>query len=136
STGIAGAPDSDGAPRIMIPDYYSLNTALSPFDRTHNLNTTNVTELPFGPGKPWLKDGVGAAILGGWQVNNLISFWSGLPFDITAFGTSLNAPESSPRADPVQDHVEILGGIARGTASFYPLAFKPVTEARFGTAPW
>jgi TonB-dependent receptor-like protein len=136
STGIAGSPNSDGAPRIMIPEYYSLNTSISPFDRTHNLNITNVTELPFGPGKPWLKDGVAAAILGGWQVNNLLSFWSGLPFDITASGTSLNAPESSQRADQVKDHVEILGGIGRGNAYFDPLAFKPVTEARFGTAPW
>jgi hypothetical protein len=73
---------------------------------------------------------------GGWQVNNLLSFWSGLPFDITASGTSLNAPESSQRADQVKDHVEILGGIGRGNAYFDPLAFKPVTEARFGTAPW
>ncbi len=136
STGIAGSPDSDGAPRIMIPEYYSLNTAISPFDRTHNLNITNVTELPFGPGKPWLKDGVAAAILGGWQVNNLLSFWSGLPFDITASGTSLNAPESSQRADQVKDKVEILGGIGPNSPYFDPLAFKPVTEARFGTAPW
>jgi carboxypeptidase family protein len=136
STGIAGAQNSDGVPRIMIPEYYYLNTAISPFDRTHNLNITNVTELPFGPGKPWLNDGVAAAILGGWQVNNLISFWSGLPFDITASGTSLNAPESSQRADQVKSDVEILGGIGRGNAYFDPLAFKPVTEARFGTAPW
>ena len=136
STGIAGAPNSDGVPRIMIPEYYSLNTAISPFDRTHNLNITNLTELPFGPGKPWLTDGMAAAILGGWQVNNLISFWSGLPFDITASGTSLNAPESAQRADQVKSDVEILGGIGRGNAYFDPLAFKPVTEARFGTAPW
>jgi len=136
STGIAGAPDSDNVPRIAIPEFYHLNTAISPFDRTHNLNITNVTELPFGPGKPWLKDGVAAAILGGWQVNNLISFWSGLPFDITASGTSLNAPESAQRADQVKSDVEILGGIGRGNAYFDPFAFKPVTEARFGTAPW
>jgi hypothetical protein len=136
SVGIAGSPDSDGVPRIMIPEFYSLNTSLSPFDRTHNLNITNVTELPFGPAKPWLKEGIGAAILGGWQVNNLLSFWSGLPFDITASGTSLNAPESSQRADQVKPDVQILGGIGRGNAYFDPLAFKPVTEARFGTAPW
>jgi hypothetical protein len=36
----------------------------------------------------------------------------------------------------VKDHVEILGGIGPGHAYFDPLAFKPVTEARFGTAPW
>jgi hypothetical protein len=137
STGIAGSPDSDGVPRIMIPEFYSLNTSISPFDRTHNLNITNITELPFGAGKRWLNSGGAvAALVGGWQVNNLVSFWSGLPFDVTASGTSLNAPESAQRADQVKSDVEILGGIGRGNAYFDPLAFKPVTEARFGTAPW
>ena len=137
STGIAGAPDSDNTPRIMIPDYYYLNTALSPFDRTHNLQITNLTELPFGPGRRWLNgQGILAAIAGGWQVNNLLSFTSGIPFDITASGTSLNAPESTQVADQVKSKVDILGGIGTGNAYFDPLAFKPVTEARFGTAPW
>ncbi len=137
STGIAGAPDSDNTPRIMIPEYYYLNTALSPFDRTHNLQITNLTELPFGPGRRWLNGtGVLPAIAGGWQVNNLVSFYSGTPFDVTASGTSLNAPESSQRADQVKTKVDILGGIGRGHPYFDPLAFKPVTEARFGTAPW
>jgi hypothetical protein len=137
SVGIAGSPDSDGVPRIMIPEFYSLNTSLSPFDRTHNLNITNVTELPFGPNRRWLNEGgVIAALAGGWQINNLLSFTSGTPFDVTASGTSLNAPESSQRADQVKPDVEILGGIGRGNAYFDPLAFKPVTEARFGTAPW
>ena len=135
--GIAGAPRSDGIARIQIPEYYDLNYALQSFDRTHNLQITNLTELPFGPGKPWLSGGgVLAAIVGGWQVNNIISFMSGTPFDITASGTSLNAPESAQRADQVKSDVEILHGIGRGNAWFDPLAFKPVTEARFGTAPW
>jgi hypothetical protein len=137
SVGIAGAPRSDGSPRIMIPEYYHLNTAISPFDRTHNLQITNLTEIPLGAGRRWLNGGgVVAAILGGWQVNNILSFTSGTPFDITASGTSLNAPESSQRADQVKPDVEILGGIGRGNAYFDPLAFAPVTEARFGTAPW
>jgi hypothetical protein len=137
STGIAGAPRSDGAPRIMIPEFYHLNTAISPFDRTHNLQITNLTELPFGTGRRWLNGGgVLAAIVGGWQVNNILSFTSGTPFDVTASGTSLNAPESAQRADQVKSDVEILGGIGRGNSYFDPLAFKPVTEARFGTAPW
>ena len=120
----------------MIPEFYHLNTALSPFDRTHNLQITNLTELPFGPGRRWLNGGgVLAAIVGGWQVNNILSFTSGTPFDVTASGTSLNAPESAQRADQVKSDVEILGGIGRGNAWFDPLAFKPVTEARFGTAP-
>jgi TonB dependent receptor len=137
STGIAGAPDSDNTARIQIPEYYHLNTAISAFDRTHNLQITNLTELPFGPGKRWLNSGgLLAAIVGGWHVNHILSFTSGTPFDVTASGTSLNAPESAQRADQVSSDVNILGGTGRGNAWFDPFAFRPVTEARFGTAPW
>jgi hypothetical protein len=135
ATGIAGNPNSDGALRINIPEYYDLNKSLSDFDRTHNLNITNMTELPFGPGRRWVNDGgVLSQIVGGWQVNNVLSFYSGTPFSVTASGSSLNAPENDQRADQVKADVQILGGIGPTSAYFDPLAFKPVTEARFGTA--
>ena len=137
STGIAGNPNSDGALRINIPEYYDLNKGLSDFDRTHNLNITGIVELPFGPERRWLNDGgLVSQIVGGWQVNNILSFYSGTPFSVTASGTSLNAPENDQRADQVVDDVTILGGIGANSPYFDPLAFKPVTEARFGTAPF
>jgi len=137
SMGIEGAPNSDGAAAIQIPEYYHLNWALSAFDRTHNLNISSIAELPFGPGRRWLSGGGAlSAIASGWQVNNILSFYSGTPFNVTAAGTSLNAPESNQRADQVVSNVSILGGTGRGNAYFDPLAFKPVNEARFGTAPW
>jgi len=136
SIGIEGAPNSDGTAAIQIPEFYYLNRALSPFDRTHALHITNITELPFGEGRRWLVEGVLAKVLGGWQVNNIISFYSGTPFNVTASGTSLNSPGSSQRADQVNSEVKILGGIGRGNAYFDPFGFKPVTEARFGTSPW
>ncbi len=133
STGVL--PDSDNALRINIPEYYDLNKSLSNFDRTHNLAITNITELPFGPGRRWVNDGgVLSQIVGGWQVNNILSFYSGLPFGITASGTSLNAPENEQRGDQVVEDPQILGGIGATNAYFDPLAFKPVTQARFGTA--
>ena len=134
--GIAGAPNSDGAPRIMIPEFYHLNYGISDIDRPHSFHVTNITQLPFGPGRQWLNSGgILPAIVGGWQVNNIISYFSGTPFNVTASGTSLNAPESQQRADQVGE-ARILGGIGRTNAYFDPLAFRPVTEARFGTAPW
>jgi hypothetical protein len=137
SFGIAGNPNSDGALRINIPEYYALNRSLSDFDRPHNLNITNITQLPFGPDRRWLNDGgILSQIVGGWQVNNILSFYSGTPFSVTASGTSLNAPENDQVADLVTPNVTILGGIGRDNAYFDPLAFKPVTEARFGTAPF
>jgi hypothetical protein len=129
-------PDSDNTLRINIPEYYDLNWSLSNFDRTHNLHITNITELPFGRGRRWVNSGVLAHVIGGWQVNNILSFYSGTPFSVGSSGTSLNAPESEQRADQVKDKVEILGGVGRGNSYFDPFAFSPVTEARFGTAPF
>ncbi|MGH9315209.1 MAG: TonB-dependent receptor domain-containing protein, partial [Vicinamibacterales bacterium] len=137
STGIAGNANSDSALRINIPEYYDLNLSRSDFDRTHSLHVTSIVELPFGPGRRWANDGgVWSQIVAGWQVNNILSFYSGTPFSVTASGTSLNAPENDQRADQVKSDVEILGGIGRTDPYFDPLAFKPVTEARFGTAPF
>ncbi len=46
-----------------------------------------------------MPDGVGAAVLGGWQVNTLASLRTGTPVRATAPGTTLNAVASGPFAD-------------------------------------
>jgi hypothetical protein len=67
-------------------------------------------------------------------VNNILSFMSGPPFAVTADGASLNLPGSTQTADQVKPTVQKLGHIGPGTSFFDPLAFRPVTQARFGTA--
>jgi hypothetical protein len=131
-------PDSDNALRINIPEFYDLNWSRSNFDRTHNLHITNIVELPFGPGRRWLQSGMLGHIIGGWQVNSILSFYSGTPFTVSASNTSLNAPESNDqRADYAKgENVEILGGTGRGNSYFDPFAFRPVTEPRYGTSPY
>jgi hypothetical protein len=134
--GIAGAANSDNTARIQIPEYYHLNYGRSDIDRPHAFNVTNIIELPFGTGRRWLNGGgVLSAIVGGWQVNNLVSYFSGSPFSVTAAGNSLNAPGSAQIAELIGTPT-ILGGIGRGNPYFDVNAFAPVTEARFGTAPW
>lgn len=135
SMGIAGAANSDNQPSIRIPEFYHLNRARSNFDRRHALHITSLAELPFGQGRRWLNSGgVLAAIAGGWQVNNILSFYSGSPFTVTASGTSLNTPGSTQMADQVKSEVAIFGGVGRGNSYFDPLAFAPVSEVRFGNA--
>lgn len=126
-------PNGDSAPAIPIPQYFNLNRALMPGDRTHNLELSGVMQLPFGRNKEFLSRGVGAAIAGGWQLNAVASLYSGTPFSVTADGTSLNAPGSTQRADQVKQHVAILHGVG-SNPYFDPTAFAPVTQARFGTA--
>src|SRR5205823_5018044 len=103
------------------------------YDRTHVLTIGGTWELPFGKGKPWLTSSHAMSmILGGWTVNSLAVFYSGLPFSVTASGTSLNMPGATQQADQVKPSVEVFGNV--GGAYFDPLAFAPITAARFGNA--
>jgi hypothetical protein len=125
---------SDKNQAIQIPEYRHLNKALKGHDRAHVFTFSTVAELPFGSGKRLLTSGAAAKILGGWQVNGLVVAYSGTPFSVSASGTSLNAAGNTQRADQVKPTVQILGGTGPGQSWFDPLAFAPVTAARFGTA--
>jgi hypothetical protein len=103
-------------------------------DRTHNFQFNGIAELPFGRGKQWATSGLAAALFGGWQVNGIVSMYSGPPFSVTAPGTSLNAPGNTQRADLVKPEVDRLGGVGRGRKYYDPTAFAEVNEPRFGTA--
>ena len=52
---------------------------LSAFDQTHAIKLNYSYELPFGPDKPYLKQGVVSKILGGWRVAGVQSYASGYP---------------------------------------------------------
>jgi len=98
------------------------------------LHVSTIFDLPFGSGRKFANSGLGEKILGGWQINQLWSFYTGTPFGITASGSSLNLPGATQRADQVKPSVQIFGNAGRGMSYFDPLAFAPVTDPRFGTA--
>jgi hypothetical protein len=110
------------------------NRSLLGFDRPHNLRLSGVYELPFGAGKRYAKSGLGAVVLGGWQMNGIFSAYSGTPFTVTSAATSLNAPGNSQTADQVLSDVRMLGGTGPGQSWFDPLAFRPITTARYGSS--
>jgi hypothetical protein len=116
----------------MDPSQFHRNRALSSFDRPHNLRIGWVAELPFGEGKPFASQGIAKLLLGGWQLNGIFSSYSGTPFTVTASGTSLNAPGNLQTADQVLEEVRILGGTGPGQSYFDPLAFRSVTDVRYG----
>ena len=138
AVGLCGITNSDNAPCIQASGFLSLNRSLQGFDRTHNFQANFIAELPFGTGKRFANSrGFASAALGGWQVNGLLSAYSGLPFSVSADGASLNLPGSAQRADQVKSDVRKLGGVGRGEAYYDWTAFAPVsgtTGVRFGTA--
>ena len=126
---------SDGSPRVQALQYFNLNEARLNDDRPHNFQLSFVTELPFGAGKRFLHDdSIASKLAGGWQVNGLFGAYSGKPFTVTSDSGVLQLNGSNQTADQIKPAVAILGGIGSTKSWFDPLAFAPVTDARFGTA--
>ena len=135
SISTSGQDNSDNGLRINIPEYYALNRSLNGFDMPHNFQLTNIIELPFGKGRRYLNNGgFLAAVAGGWQVSNILSFMSGQPFSVGSSSSSLNAPGNTQRGDQVKAEVEIYKTVGPGQPWFDPTAFAQVNDARFGTA--
>lgn len=135
SKSIAFADNSDSGLFFNAPVAMARNRAVTGFDRTHNLQFYSIAELPFGAGKRWANGGrVARAVAGGWQINAVFSAYSGTPFTVTSSGASLNAPGNSQVADLVKPAVQKFGHVGRGRPFFDPLAFRSITEPRFGNA--
>jgi hypothetical protein len=109
------------------------NRALSDFDATHNFNTSVLWKLPFLSASR----GVVHSVLGGWQLNGIVSLQSGTPFgivdsrDVGLVGTGAGVradlvgnpylPTDRPRAELI-------------TRYFDPTAFRLPVEGTFGTS--
>jgi Carboxypeptidase regulatory-like domain len=89
---------------------YTCDRSLSDFDTRHRVVASILYELPVGKGKPFLNHGVASYILGGWQLNSIISASSGFPIEIldgvnqTNTTLSNNRPDAVPGANPVLAH--------------------------------
>jgi hypothetical protein len=96
-----------------VLDYDSNYFAIDPgigygpgnFDRRHNFTMANVWQLPIGRGRPLLRDvgSVADKIVGGWSLQALTSWYSGLPFTPQYLScqsdlgtTGVNAPPCRP----------------------------------------
>jgi len=111
---------------IGTPIDFSKAWGLSNFNRTHNYALTTIYDLPVGPGRKWLTDGVASKILGGWQISTLFVAQSGTPLTITASGTALNTPGNTAFAD-LNGENTILGGLGPGRLYFDPSVYaQPV----------
>lgn len=103
----------NGLPNMYGRDEYNkrLDKVLSPNDRTHVASISFLWELPFGPGKPLLKrGGIAGLVFGGWQLNGVLQYASGVPLTITA-PTPINmvaprtyTPDSVPGAQQENDY--------------------------------
>ena len=89
----------------------------SEFNVDHRLVSSFVWELPFGKGKKYASgvNSVANHIIGGWQLNGIVTFQAGFPMTISAADTGgLNDTVGTNRADLVGDaHASITPTIAK-----------------------
>jgi len=115
----------NGGTSFVLDNYnLSLERSVDPLDVPQVFVASYGYELPWGPGKRWLNSpGVGAKLLGGWQVNGITTLRGGFPSDLRTnrlapiFNT-FNVPDRVP-GEPTQVQQN------RGPDSFFnPKAFR------------
>jgi hypothetical protein len=125
---------------ILIPQYKNWDYYTDGADRTHHLIITGNYMLPFGKGKKWVQNGWAAWVAGDWNLAGIYNHWSGVPFTVSAAGSSLNAPNNSQTADLINPNVSV-GNLRGSTATnsnnladayFDVMSYRPVTDVRFG----
>ena len=108
---------------IGTPIDFDLSWARSDTDRRHNYVLSSIYELPWGPGKAWLKEGMLGKIIGGWQLSGLLVVQSGQALTIGGNGTVLNTPGNSAFANLTGEQ-NVLGGKGPGLLYFDPNVYS------------
>jgi hypothetical protein len=104
-----------------IRDILGTQRGLSDFDRRHQFTGSFNYELPFGKGRKFFGDanGLTQILLGGWQVNGIVSRLSGRPFTPQYSAADVGAQRPDVIGDPYADIPEGL--------LFNPAAFRRPT---------
>ncbi len=102
--------DTDGPGQgLLIPtdnNNRRLDWGRSSYDIRHQFRAMVIYDLPFGPGRKWMRmGGVVGHVLGGWTTNTIVDWSSGFPGSVSSGRTTL-WPGVTPNAvftgDPTQ----------------------------------
>jgi hypothetical protein len=124
----------------VVQDNYNIKAekSVSLQDLRHNLVINYGIDLPFGHGQQYLSgsNGLVNAVVGGWRVNGITTFHSGLP---VAFGTNGNSLSNYFGSGPIRPNVVAgcnrhVGGSAqsRATKWFNTACFVDPADFTFG----
>ena len=126
------------------PEYaynYNLERSFSPFDQTHRFVANGIYMLPIGQGGMILNNNSALSrVLGGWQLNGILTLETGIPFTVTTTDTTDTGANHASRANctgnpyvgTTTNPSLLVGSTATG---FYlnPAAFAIPTLGTLGT---
>jgi len=101
----------------------------SDFDIRHRVVGDFTADSPFGPGKMWMQNGIGGAILGGWSLSGIYSYRTGRPFTVTQGSNNVGAGATGQ-----PNRVGYTDGPETTDAWFNTAAFEKVPSGTFGNA--
>jgi hypothetical protein len=120
--------DDDGFYGFYLNGQYHRNWGLNDFNRTLSFVQSYVYQLPFGNGKHFLNGSRGLdKIVGGWQLEGILTLMTGTPFTVSYSSTYLNLAQSGTNTPIQVGPASILHGINTtsngGSPWFDPNAF-------------
>jgi hypothetical protein len=87
---------------IQDPYSYKVDRSVSGFDLPQIFSFSAVYQLPFGRGQKFdFGNAFANYVLGNWQLNGILSFTSGVPYDVTVSGDIANTGNTTERANLV-----------------------------------
>ncbi len=135
ATGFNGGGPYDTGNRIQDTFNKKADKGLASLDHRHRLSLATIYELPIGPGKHLLGTAPKAVgkVVGGWLVNGIYSFQTGLPLTVKFNGDVFGSGTDNARPDLVCN--PNLSGDERTVDRFFKTScFQIQSPIRFGTA--
>ncbi|MCI0392364.1 MAG: TonB-dependent receptor [Acidobacteria bacterium] len=133
--------DNDTGNRIQDIYNKKADKGLAPYDHKFRFTSSFIYELPFGQGKRFGSDAKGIVnhLIGGWQVNGIVSLQSGFPITIRRSGDPLGiGTDGAVRPDQICDPTLSEGERTRdpvsGSVTFFKGSCFAAPADRFGTA--
>ncbi|MDQ3258601.1 MAG: TonB-dependent receptor, partial [Acidobacteriota bacterium] len=119
-----------------VQNYYDRRAerAISSLDAPHRLVLSYTYELPFGAGKRFLTSGVAGKLLGGWRLNGITTFQSGVPLGVTTATNNTFAQGGGQRPNLLRDP-RLPSDERTITRWFDTTAFTQPEPFTYGNAP-
>ena len=135
ATGFNGGSPYDTGNRIQDIFNKKADKGLASIDHRHRLSLATIYEVPMGPGKRFLGNTptVVGKIVGGWAVNGIYSYQSGLPLTVKFNGDVFGSGTDNARPDVVCN--PNLAADARTVDRFFQTTcFQIQSPIRYGNA--
>jgi hypothetical protein len=130
----ASAGSTSNSSKVLPQNSYNAiagEAGLSDYNVKSRLVLSVIAELPFGKGKPWLSNGFGAKLAGGWQVSSIVTYETGRPWTPYFAANISNTSELADRPNVVPG-CNLYSGFQTVSKWVNPACFTTPAAGTFG----